>query len=58
MPACNHSPSLRRSTARIAEEVDFQTDTAFSCAFRREYGLPPAAWRRRQAGVAELTSQL
>jgi AraC-like DNA-binding protein len=32
--------------ARIAEEVGYQTDTAFSRAFRREFGAPPAAWRR------------
>jgi AraC-like DNA-binding protein len=32
--------------ARIAEDVGYQTDTAFSRAFRREYGEPPAAWRR------------
>jgi AraC-like DNA-binding protein len=40
--------------ARIAEEVGYQTDTAFSRAFRREFGAPPAAWRRSQAarGVA------
>ncbi|WP_425260635.1 AraC family transcriptional regulator [Rubrivivax sp. RP6-9] len=38
--------------ARIAEEVGYLTDTAFSRAFRREYGMPPAAWRRRQAGEA------
>lgn len=36
------------SLARIAEEVGYETDTAFSRAFRREYGVPPAAWRRRQ----------
>lgn len=37
--------------ARIAEEVGYQTDTAFSRAFRREYGVPPAAWRKnRSAG--------
>jgi AraC-like DNA-binding protein len=41
--------------ARIAEEVGYQTDTAFSRAFRREYGMPPAAWRRRQAGPAATT---
>jgi AraC-like DNA-binding protein len=35
--------------ARIAEDVGYQTDTAFSRAFRREYGTPPAAWRRRHA---------
>jgi AraC-like DNA-binding protein len=34
--------------ARIAEDVGYQTDTAFIRAFRREYGLPPAAWRRQQ----------
>jgi AraC-like DNA-binding protein len=38
--------------ARIAEDVGYQTDTAFSRAFRREYGAPPAAWRRSQAGRA------
>ncbi len=39
--------------ARIAEEVGYQTDTAFSRAFRREFGAPPAAWRRSQAGRAQ-----
>jgi AraC-like DNA-binding protein len=34
--------------ARIAEDVGYQTDTAFSRAFRRAYGSPPAAWRRSQ----------
>jgi AraC-like DNA-binding protein len=35
--------------ARIAENVGYQTDTAFSRAFRREFGAPPATWRRRQS---------
>jgi len=35
--------------ARIAEDVGYQTDTAFSRAFRREFGAPPAAWRRNRA---------
>jgi len=35
--------------ASIAQDVGYQTDTAFSRAFRREYGSPPAAWRRHQA---------
>lgn len=36
--------------ARIAEDVGYQTDTAFIRAFRREFGSPPATWRRSQAG--------
>ena len=40
--------------ARIAEDVGYQTDTAFSRAFRREYGTPPAAWRRKQSALAQL----
>jgi AraC-like DNA-binding protein len=35
--------------ARIAEDVGYRTDTAFSRAFRREFGAPPAAWRRSQS---------
>lgn len=40
---------LRRSSlglARIAEQVGYETDAAFSRAFRREFGVPPATWRR------------
>lgn len=43
---------LARSSApmtRIAEAVGYQTDTAFSRAFRREFGQPPATWRRARA---------
>jgi len=35
--------------ARIAEDVGYQTDTAFSRAFRREFGAPPATWRRNRS---------
>ncbi len=51
---------LCRSNAplsRIAEDVGYQTDTAFSRAFRREYGAPPAAWRRRQSTTGGPTLQ-
>lgn len=37
--------------SRIAEDVGYQNDTAFSRAFRREYGAPPAAWRRGRMAV-------
>ena len=36
---------------QIAEEVEYQTDTAFSRAFNREYGVPPAKWRRKQMKI-------
>jgi AraC-like DNA-binding protein len=38
---------------RIAEAVGYQTDTAFSRAFRREFGKPPAAWRRARAASGQ-----
>ena len=47
--AANILSRSNASLARIAEDVGYQTDTAFSRAFRREYGSPPAAWRRSQA---------
>jgi len=40
------------SLTRIAEDVGYQTDTAFIRAFRREFGVPPATWRRREAAAA------
>jgi len=33
--------------ARIAESSGYQTEASFSRAFKREFGMPPAAWRRR-----------
>ena len=35
--------------ASIAQDVGYQTDTAFSRAFRREFGTPPSAWRRARS---------
>lgn len=42
---------LRRSAATvgsIAQEVGYESEAAFSRAFRRETGKPPATWRREQ----------
>jgi len=33
--------------ARIAQRSGYETDAAFSRAFKREFGVPPAAWRRQ-----------
>ena len=35
------------STANIAYAVGFNSEAAFNRAFKREYGEPPATWRRR-----------
>ena len=32
--------------ARIAEKSGYESEAAFSRAFKREFGKPPAAWRR------------
>jgi AraC-like DNA-binding protein len=38
--------SGRRTVAEIAGEVGYDSEAAFSRAFKRELGLSPAAWRR------------
>ena len=39
--------SGRTGLTRVAEAVGYQSDAAFIHAFRREYGSPPATWRRQ-----------
>jgi AraC-like DNA-binding protein len=36
--------------AQIASEVGYESEAAFNRAFKREYGLPPARYRREMAG--------
>jgi AraC-like DNA-binding protein len=31
---------------RVAERSGYETEAAFSRAFKREFGLPPSAWRK------------
>jgi len=37
------------SVAQIASEVGYESEAAFNRAFKREYGLPPARYRRDKA---------
>jgi AraC-like DNA-binding protein len=37
----------QRPAGSVAEEVGYDSEAAFSRAFKREFGMPPAAWRRR-----------
>jgi AraC-like DNA-binding protein len=34
---------------RVAAEVGYESEAAFNRAFKRQFGLPPAAWRKRAA---------
>lgn len=36
----------RLSLTRITEQIGYESEAAFSRAFKREYGSPPGAWRR------------
>ena len=39
----------------VAQQVGYESEAAFNRAFKREFGAPPAAWRRRAArGTREL----
>ncbi|HKG92468.1 MAG TPA: AraC family transcriptional regulator [Gemmatimonadaceae bacterium] len=45
---------LRRSSAKVAAigaQVGYESEAAFSRAFKREAGLSPAAWRRARQGA-------
>jgi AraC-like DNA-binding protein len=39
------------SVAQVAFDVGYESEAAFNRAFKREYGLPPARYRRDQAGI-------
>lgn len=39
--------------ARVAQKSGYESEAAFSRAFKREFGLPPAAWRRAESKLVE-----
>jgi AraC-like DNA-binding protein len=43
----------REPIARIAEKSGYESEAAFSRAFKREFGVPPASWRRSTREHAE-----
>jgi AraC-like DNA-binding protein len=53
---------LMRTTSRpiaaVAEEVGYDSDAALNRAFKREFGAPPAAWRRQAARKAAAEAPL
>jgi len=39
-------------TKTIADRAGYESEAAFSRAFKRRFGLPPGEWRRQQHGSA------
>ena len=39
----------RETVIRIAERSGYESEAAFNRAFKREFGMPPAGWRRAKA---------
>ena len=44
--ACNILRDGKQNTANVAYAVGFGSEAAFNRAFKREYGVPPATWKR------------
>ena len=36
------------SIVRVAEQSGYESEAAFNRAFKREFGKPPATWRRNR----------
>jgi AraC-like DNA-binding protein len=51
--AANMLRDGRHHAAKVAYAVGFNSEAAFNRAFKREYGEPPATWRRKHAAEAE-----
>lgn len=46
-----HLAEGRQPIAQLAHRVGYDSEEAFSRAFKREFGLPPARWRDARAGA-------
>jgi AraC-like DNA-binding protein len=44
--------TTKRPIVRVAEDAGYGTEAAFSRAFSRTYGVPPAAWRQQTRKLA------
>lgn len=47
--AAQELAATRDSIGKIAERAGYESEAAFNRAFKREYGMPPAKWRRSRA---------
>jgi AraC-like DNA-binding protein len=46
--------SGNEAIARIAEHSGYESEAAFNRAFKREFGVPPAGWRKSEIGSERL----
>jgi AraC-like DNA-binding protein len=46
--ACNMLRDGKQNSATVAYAVGFNSEAAFNRAFKREFGIPPATWRKMQ----------
>lgn len=53
--AAHRLRASNRPAAAIAEEVGYDSEAAFSRAFRRKFGAPPATWRRAEGRREDLS---
>ena len=53
--AAGYLRSVDKSVAAVAEHVGYDSEAAFNRAFKREFGVPPAKWRREATTDTEPT---
>jgi AraC-like DNA-binding protein len=49
--AANHLLTSLESVASIANRVGYDSEAAFSRAFKKSVGVPPSEWRKQRAGT-------
>jgi AraC-like DNA-binding protein len=50
--AAQHLLSGQRGLAQIGHDVGYDSEAAFSRAFKRAFGVPPATWRKTRGSVS------
>jgi AraC-like DNA-binding protein len=45
-----------KSVAEVADQVGYESEAAFNRAFKREFGMPPAGWRKSRGGMASASA--
>jgi pimeloyl-ACP methyl ester carboxylesterase/AraC-like DNA-binding protein len=56
--ACNLLRDGKQNSANIAYSVGFNSEAAFNRAFKREYGVPPAAWRKQMEAEQQAKARI